>query len=191
MIRLDSAVIVEGKYDKIRLSNIVDAPIFTTDGFRIFKDKEKIALLRAVAQKNGAIILTDSDSAGQLIRNRLKDLLGGANIVNVYLPMLAGKERRKKSPSAEGILGVEGTDDEIIIKALGDYVSKRPQKPTKKIQKSDFFEWGLSGEQSSSLREAIKVKLGLPHALSANGLLEVANLLYGYDEFKKIVDEVR
>ncbi len=191
MISLDCAVIVEGKYDKIRLSNIVDAPIFTTDGFRIFKDKEKIALLRAVAQKNGIIILSDSDSAGQFIRNRLKNLLAGADIKNIYLPPLAGKERRKKHASSEGILGVEGTADEIIIKALSDYISEKPQKQTKKIQKSDFLEWGLSGDGSKALREALKQKLGLPKAVSTNGLLEIANLLYGYDEFYKIVNEVK
>ena len=115
MLRLDCAVLVEGKYDKIRLKNIVDAPIFVCDGFGIFKNKEKLSMLRAVAEKRGLVILTDSDSAGVFIRNRLKGIIGAEHIKNVYLPPIKGKERRKAAPSAEGLLGVEGTDDEIII----------------------------------------------------------------------------
>ena len=189
MIRIDSAIIVEGKYDKIRLSNIVDAPIFTTDGFHIFKDKEKMALIRAVAEKKGTIILTDSDSAGVFIRNRLKNFIGEKHIKNVYLPEIKGKERRKDRASAEGLLGVEGTDDNIIIEALEKFASDTAKKG-KQICKSDFLEWGLSGAGSQKKRDKIKEKLSLPKAISANALLEIANLLYGYDEFKKIVCEV-
>lgn len=189
MIRLKSAVIVEGKYDKIRLSNIVDAPIFTTDGFRIFKNKEKLSLLRAVAQKYGVIVLTDSDSAGMFIRNRLKTYIGEEHITNVYLPEIKGKERRKSAPSAAGLLGVEGTDDEIIIKALERFVSQE-EKGGRRIEKRDFLEWGLIGSGSVVRRNQLKESLDLPRDMSANALLEVANLLYGYDEFLKEVGKL-
>ncbi len=189
MIRLDSAVVVEGKYDKIRLSNIVDAPIFTTDGFRIFKDKEKSAMLCAVAKKNGIIVLTDSDSAGQIIRNHLRKIIGDEYITNVYLPEIHGKERRKQKPSSEGLLGVEGTADDIIVSALERFSAKR-QKSEKKIEKRDFLFWGLTGDGSNEKREHLKKRLALPQALSANGLLEVVNYLYDYDEFEKIVGEM-
>ena len=189
MIRLESAILVEGKYDKIRLSNIVDAPIFTTDGFRIFKDRRKLDLLRAVARKRGLIILTDSDSAGQFIRSRLKGLIGDENITNVYLPAFKGKEKRKHSPSAEGLLGVEGTDDEILIKALCRFASP-PQENERRIEKSDFYAWGLIGYNSTEKRDMLKKRLGLPPAMTANALLESVNILYGYDEFLKILEGI-
>lgn len=189
MIRLDSVLLVEGKYDKIRLSNIVDATIMTTDGFRIFKDKEKLAMLRAVAEKNGIIILTDSDSAGQFIRSRLKSYIDPRYIQNVYLPPISGKEKRKTKASAEGLLGVEGTDDEIIKNALSRFESKREKGNP--VTKADLYSLGLSGDGSSALREAIKEKLSLPRALSANALLDVINILYEREEFIKIVEEVK
>lgn len=189
MIRLNSAVVVEGKYDKIRLSNIVDAPVFTTDGFRLFKNKEKIELLRAVAKKHGIIILTDSDSAGMFIRNRLKNYIGEEYIKNVYLPPLKGKERRKNAPSAEGLLGVEGTPDEIIVSALEKFCCER-NNDGKKIEKSDFYRWGLTGENSKAKRDALKRKLALPKDLSPNALLEAVNLLFEYDEFEKELEGI-
>lgn len=188
MIRLKTPVIVEGKYDKIRLSNIIDAPIFTTDGFRIFKDKEKMAFFRAVAKKCGVIILTDSDSAGLMIRNHLKKAIGDANIYNVYLPEILGKEKRKTVPSKEGLLGVEGTDDEIIIKAIERFTS--PKSDGKKVTKTDFLLWGLSGDGSAAKREKLKTRLSLPHSLSTNGLLDAINVLYTYKEIEKIISEV-
>ena len=118
MIKLKQTIIVEGKYDKIRLANIIDATIITTEGFRIFKDKEKRELIRILWDKNGLIVMTDSDKAGQLIRNHIKNIVPKAEVINVYLPQIKGKEKRKTSPSAEGVLGVEGTDDGIIISAL-------------------------------------------------------------------------
>lgn len=185
MIRLKTPIIVEGKYDKIRLSNIVDAPIFTTDGFRIFKDKEKVAFFRAVAKKSGIIILTDSDSAGLMIRNHLKKVIGDAHIYNVYLPEILGKEKRKKSPSKEGLLGVEGTDDEIILKAIERFATEK--EDGKKVTKTDFLLWGLSGDGSTVKREKLKAQISLPQALSVNGLLDAINVLYTYEEIEKIV----
>ncbi len=188
MIKLKTPVIVEGKYDKIRLSNIIDAPIFTTDGFHIFKDKEKLAFLSAVARKTGVIILTDSDSAGLMIRNHLRKVIGDEYIHNVYLPEIVGKERRKPHPSAEGFLGVEGTDDAIIIKAIERFTA--PQCDGKKVTKADLFAWGLSGDGSVKKRNALKSRLGLPQALSTSALLDAVNLLYSYEEIEKIVNEV-
>ena len=188
MIRLKTPVIVEGKYDKIRLSNIIDAPIFTTDGFRIFKDKEKIEFFRAVAEKSGIIILTDSDSAGQMIRNHLKKAIGDTHIYNVYLPEILGKERRKSHPSKEGLLGVEGTDDAIIIKAIERFTAEKSDG--KKVNKTDFLLWGLSGDGSVIKREKLKERLSLPKALSTNGLLDAINVLYTYEEIEKIVGEI-
>ncbi len=190
MIRLDGVVLVEGKYDKIRLSNIVDATIMTTDGFRIFKDKEKMALLRAVAEKAGIIVITDSDSAGQFIRNRLKGFIDGKYIKNVYLPPIKGKEKRKARPSAEGLLGVEGTCDQIIIKALEKYAiaAEECKEP---VTKADFYTLGLSGDGSGALREQLKQKLSLPQALSAKAMLDAVNILYTRDEFINTVNEVK
>lgn len=188
MIRLKTPVIVEGKYDKIRLSNIIDAPIFTTDGFRIFKDKEKMEFFRAVAEKSGIIILTDSDSAGQMIRNHLKKAIGDTHIYNVYLPEILGKEKRKRTPSKEGLLGVEGTDDAIIIKAIERFTAEK--SVGKKVNKTDFLLWGLSGDGSVIKREKLKERLSLPKALSTNGLLDAINVLYTHEEIEKIVGEI-
>ncbi len=190
MIRLDSVVLVEGKYDKIRLSSIVDATIMTTDGFHIFKDKEKMALLRAVAEKVGIIVITDSDSAGQLIRTRLKGFIDGRYIKNVYLPPIKGKERRKARPSAEGLLGVEGTDNTIIENALSAFLSNSPAKGDP-VTKTDFFVLGLSGDGSGELRSRVKKRLSLPDSLSANAMLDAVNILYTRDEFIGIVNEVK
>ena len=118
MIRLKQAVVVEGKYDKITLENIIDAPIFTTDGFGIFKNREMCALLRTLSQRDGIIVMTDSDSAGALIRSYLKNICAGGKIINVYIPQLSGKERRKRTPSKQGFLGVEGMNAGIILAAL-------------------------------------------------------------------------
>ena len=191
MIRLDSVVLVEGKYDKIRLSSVVDATIMTTDGFRIFKDAEKMALLRAVAQKVGIIVITDSDSAGQLIRTRLKGFIDSKYIKNVYLPPIKGKERRKAHPSAEGLLGVEGTDNAIIENALSAFLSEKAAEKKEAITKTDFYTLGLSGDGSSALRERVKNKLSLPASISVNAMLDAVNILYTREEFISLVNEVK
>ena len=192
MIKLKQAVIVEGKYDKIRLENIIDATIITTEGFQIFKNKEKLDLIRVLAQKNGIIILTDSDRAGQMIRKHVEKSVGKAEIINVYLPALKGKEKRKTAPSKEGTLGVEGTDDEIIIEALrrvgvsGD----KTEKQGRKITKTDLFNLGLSGGIGSAEKRADLLKyLSLPDFLPTNSLLSVLNSLYGYNDFIKEVEK--
>lgn len=184
------AVIVEGKYDKIKLCSIIDGLIIATDGFRIYKNKEKAALIRAVAKKQGVIILTDSDTAGFQLRSFIKSIAGDAEITNIYVPQQKGKERRKAVPGKEGILGVEGIDSDIIrelfIKAAGFDESDKKNK--RLIDKMDFYDDGLAGgENSQRLRKALAAKLNLPCYITANSLAEVINSLIDYDEYKRLV----
>ena len=186
MIRLDRPVIVEGKYDRITLENVIDALIIPTDGFRIFKSPEKAALIRAAAQKDkGVIVMTDSDSAGAVIRAYLKKLLGNTEIINVYVPALKGKERRKAKYSKEGLLGVEGMSPEVIAEALQRCgVSAERSAERKKITKSDMFSSGLSGRANSAdMRRDFLSFLGLPQTLSSSAMLDVMNNMMNYEEF--------
>ena len=187
-------VIVEGKYDKKTLENVVDALIIPTDGFAVFKDREKCALIRRLAEKNGIIVMTDSDSAGAVIRAYIKKIADGAKIVNVYVPSIKGKERRKDSPSKEGLLGVEGMTEEVILRALeksgvGISDSKKP-KPERRITKNDMYMFGLSGSKDSSLkRKRLLKKLGLPENLSSSAMLDVINDMYGYERFEEVIKD--
>ncbi len=189
MIRLEQPVIVEGKYDKITLENVIDALIITTDGFGIFKNKEKGALIRRLAQEKGIIVMTDSDSAGSVIRSHIKSIVGNCEIINVYLPLMKGKEKRKSAPSKEGLLGVEGMSPTIIEEALRKSgVLAQKTARIRKITKTDMFCFGLSGnENSAQKRKELLKKLGLPENLSSNAMLDVLNTLYGYDEFASIL----
>lgn len=187
MIRLNQVVVVEGKYDKITLSDYIDAIIITTDGFSVFKDKEKQRLISYCANKNGIVIITDSDSAGMQIRAFLKNICKSDNITNVYIPQIIGKERRKKTPSKEGFLGVEGMTEEIIKNALiRSGVNSCDNK--RLITKKDLFLFGLSGrDNSSKKRESFLKFSGLPLGLSGNGFLDAVNAILGYDDFYKAV----
>lgn len=192
MIKINAAVIVEGKYDKIKLENIIDALIIPTDGFRIFKNAEKRNMIKLLAEKNGIVVITDSDSAGNLIRNHLKGFVPADKIINVYLPQVEGKESRKQKKSAEGFLGVEGTDDAVILKALSraGVTGEKAEIVGRRLTKSDFYALGISGgDNSRILRENLLVFLGLPQNLSANALLDVANSLYGYEKFTEVVNK--
>lgn len=192
MIKLRKAVIVEGKYDKIKLKNIIDAPIITTDGFGVFKNTEKRNLIKALAQNNGIVIITDSDDAGILIRNYLKGVCKDGEIVNVYLPQLKGKEKRKAAPSKQGFLGVEGISEDIIIKALNKYgvTSEKSDINTKKVSKTDLYTLGLSGKSdSANLRTEFSKHLNIPTNISCNSFLEIINAQYTYDEFFKEVEQ--
>ena len=186
MLKIKQAVIVEGKYDKIRLSNLVDAVIIPTNGFELYRDKETVELIKMLSKKTGIIILTDSDSAGFQIRSRLRSITRGGEVINVYIPDIMGKERRKRSPSAEGKLGVEGVDDEILLEAFrkaGVFAEERavPKDP---ITKADLMERGLvGGENSAANRAKLQRGLGLPVRLSANMLLEILNVMYSREEF--------
>lgn len=192
MIRLNQAVIVEGKYDKITLENIIDATIIATDGFSIFKNKEKRELIRLLAQKSGIIVITDSDSAGAVIRSHLKQICPEGSITNVYIPQLFGKEKRKSKPSKEGLLGVEGMTQQVLIDALtrsGITGEKTTKKSSKPISKTTFFTLGLSGgENSSYLRDDLAEHLNLPKGMSSNAFLDCVNAIYELDEFIKVVD---
>ncbi len=192
MIKLKQAIIVEGKYDKIRLSNLVDALIIPTTGFAIYKDKETAELIRALAKKTGIIILTDSDSAGLQIRNALRNIVREGEVINVYIPDIPGKERRKRVPSKQGLLGVEGIDDEILLKAFerAGVFAEKSAAPKEPIAKADLVELGLSGgDNSAAARAALQKRLGLPERLSANLLLEILNVMFSREEFFGIMSE--
>lgn len=190
MIRLKQAVIVEGKYDKITLENVIDALVIPTDGFAIFKNREKCELIRTLARRDGIIVLTDSDSAGQVIRSYIKRICPDGKIIPVYVPQLAGKERRKRTPSKEGFLGVEGMSPEILREAFlrsGVTVSES-EKSAEKIRKTDLFRYGLSGgENSAGKRREFSMALGLPREMSANAFLDVLNVMYTPREFEERV----
>lgn len=193
MIKLKEAVIVEGKYDKIKLSSLVDGLIITTDGFGIFKDREKRELIKTLAKKRGIIILTDSDSAGFLIRSHIKGFVSEGEIKNVFIPDVFGKEKRKSAPSKEGKLGVEGMDRELLENALkkAGIVEEKTSPNAKKVLKSDLFEDGISGgADSKAKRTRLLKELGLPERMSANALLETVNALYGFEEYKAAVSRI-
>lgn len=185
MIKLTMPIIVEGKYDKITLENVVDTLIISTDGFRIFKNKEMCALIRTLAVSTGIIIMTDSDGAGQVIRNHIKNIAADGKIINVYVPQLKGKEKRKAIPSKEGFLGVEGLSKAVLEEVLLKYgVNGEEAAEPPKITKADFYELGLSGhENSAQNRKKLINVLNLPQNLSSTALLEVVNTLYTFSEF--------
>ncbi len=188
MLCIKQPIIVEGKYDKIKLESVADALILTTDGFRIYKDNEKMALIRAFAERDGVIILTDSDAAGFQIRNRLKSCLPNGKIYNAYIPDVFGKEQRKSKPSKEGKLGVEGISAEVLEnaleKALGEAGSAHAEK-TDFLTRADLLDDGLIGsENSAEKRKSLLHRLGLPERLNTSGLLEVLNRLYTREEYE-------
>lgn len=195
MDRIKEAIVVEGRYDKNTLSQIIDAPIFETAGFGIFKDKKQMALLRQVAQKRGLIVFTDSDGAGFVIRNHIKSAIDGKYLKHAYIPDVYGKERRKAVPGKEGKMGVEGMSTEVLLDALrraGATFDESAQTPVaQQITKQDLMELGLSGgKESSQKRQRLIKKLRLPEHLSANALLQALNLLYTLDELTVIVAEI-
>lgn len=194
MIKIKEAVVVEGKYDKIKLSSIIDAPIITTDGFGIFKDKQKQCFIRKIAEKRGILVLTDSDSAGLLIRSFLGGSIKKEYIKHAYIPEVLGKEKRKTEKSAEGLLGVEGLSDEVILKALNragvvaDASSKENSQP---ITKYDLYEDGFFGTGNCvNKRKLLLERLELPSKLSTNSLVQMLNIFMTREEYKKIVKEI-
>lgn len=194
MIKINEAVIVEGKYDKIKLSAVLDTVIVETDGFAIFKDKEKQRLIRFLAEKRGIIIMTDSDSAGFKIRSFINGITKSKNIKNVFIPDVYGKEKRKTEMSKEGKIGVEGIKTDIILESLrkAGVICSENTKPTgREITRTDFFEDGISGgENSSVLRRELAVRLQLPERISSSSLLKIINTYMTYDEYKEAVKAV-
>ena len=183
---------VEGRYDKAALSSCVDAVIVDTEGFGIFSDREKLALLRRLAEQRGLVILTDSDGGGFLIRNFLKSSLGSANVRHAYIPDVYGKERRKKKRSAEGKLGVEGMPPEVLLDSLRRAgVTPDAAREEPRLTKADLYAAGLSGRPDSSSRRTWLLKeLSLPARLSPNALLDVLNVLISGEEFANLVNKM-
>ena len=194
MVKIREAIVVEGRYDKNTLSQIVDAPILETSGFGIFKDKQQMSLLRRVAETRGLIVFTDPDGAGFVIRNHIKSAIPARYLKHAYIPDILGKERRKAAPGKEGKLGVEGMTPEIIMEALrraGATVEGEAAEPKNQITKQDLMELGLSGgADASAKRLALLKKLNLPEHMSANALLQALNLLYSLDELNELVSEL-
>ena len=191
MVKIKEAILVEGRYDKNTLSQIVDAPILETNGFGIFKDKKQMALLRQVAEKRGLIVFTDADGAGFVIRNHVKSAIPGKFLKHAYTPDIFGKERRKDKAGKEGKLGVEGMKPEIILEALrkaGATIEGEDIPALNAITKQDMMELGLSGgADASAKRLALLKKLNLPEHMSANALLQALNLLYSLEELKSLL----
>lgn len=213
-IRLKEAVLVEGRYDRIKLSEFIASPIIETGGFRVFKDKEKQALIRAIAARRGILVMTDVDSAGFVIRNFLRGIVPESQLLHAYIPTVQGKERRKPEPSKEGVLGVEGLDRETLLKAIqtsGAHINEAPDQPAfskgggseaaggfptespastdHHITKLDLYTYSLSGTPDAAKnRAALLSALGLPKYLTANALLSALNCLFTKEEFERYLE---
>ncbi len=192
MVKLREAIVVEGRYDKNTLSQIVDAPIFETSGFQIMKNKENLELLRRIAETRGLIVFTDSDGAGFVIRNYLKGAIDPKFLRHAYIPDIYGKERRKTAPGKEGKLGVEGMTPEVIVNCLrragATFLGETATEVTEEITKQDLMELGLSGGKDSSfLRKKLLKKLDFPEHMSANAMLSALNVLYTLPELREIL----
>lgn len=190
MLKVSEVIVVEGRYDKNTLSQIVDATVIECSGFGIFNDKQKQALLRRLAEKHDLIVLTDSDGAGFVIRNFIKGAVDPKYVKHAYIPEIIGKERRKTKASKEGLLGVEGMCPEVIIESLrraGATIDGVESTPAAKISKADLYAIGLTGkENSAAMRKALLKKLELPEKLSSDAMLQVLNALYTREEFLEI-----
>ncbi len=195
MIKIDRVVVVEGRYDKIKLSSVIDGIIIETDGFGIFNDKEKQKLIRKLAETNGLLILTDSDSAGFKIRSFIRGIVPAEQIKHAYIPDIFGKEKRKAEPSKEGKLGVEGVKVQVITEALekaGVLCEETENKQRKEITKLDLYEDGISGKpDSEALRKKLLKHLDLPERLTSNALVQILNTFLTFEDYKKAVEEVK
>lgn len=194
-LRVEIPIIVEGKYDKLKLSAVLDANIITTDGFGVFANTEKAALVRRLAEPCGVIVMTDSDGAGLVIRNFFRSILPKEKIIHLYTPEVKGKERRKKNPSKAGLLGVEGMECELLRKLFSPYSTDNDSSAINNcgnITKTDFYLAGLSGTaESSKKRDKLAKQLELPSNMSANALLAAVNLLCDREGFERFVQNVQ
>lgn len=195
MIKIDRVVIVEGRYDKIKLSSVIDGIIIETDGFGIFNNKEKQKLIRKLADTKGLLILTDSDSAGFKIRSFIRGIVPAEQIKHAYIPDIFGKEKRKTEPSKEGKLGVEGVKVQVIIDALekaGVLCEETEKTERREITKLDLYEDGLSGKpDSDALRKKLLKNLDLPERLTSNALVQILNTFLTFEEYKKTIEEIK
>ena len=194
MIKIERVVIVEGRYDKIKLSSVIDGIIIETDGFGIFNNKEKQKLIRKLAETKGLLILTDSDSAGFKIRSFIRGIVPAEQIKHAYIPDIFGKEKRKNEPSKEGKLGVEGVKVQVIIEALqkaGVLCEETEKTERREITKLDLFEDGLSGKpDSDALRKKLLKHLDLPERLTSNALVQILNTFLTFEEYKTAIEEI-
>ena len=194
MLKIKEAIVVEGRYDKNTLSQIIDAPILETSGFGIFKDREQMSFLRQVAERGGLIVFTDSDGAGFVIRNHIKSAIPSKYLKHAYIPDVYGKEKRKAAPGKEGKLGVEGLPPEILLEALrkaGATIEGEDSPGNKGITKQDLMARGLSGgANAGAKRQRLLKKLGLPERMSANAMLQALNLLCTPEELDLILESL-
>ena len=194
MVKIKEAIVVEGRYDKNTLSQILDATILETSGFGIFKNKEQMALLRRVAEVRGLIVFTDADGAGFVIRNHIKSAIPNQYLKHAYTPDILGKERRKSAPGKEGKLGVEGMTRDVILDSLrragATFEGGTAEKTAGEITKADLMDLGLYGPGSNERRGALIKKLGFPEKISTNGFLQAVNLLYTKNELTTIVEKM-
>lgn len=194
MLKISQAIIVEGKYDKIKLSGIVDTLIIEVNGFQIYKDKEKSELIKRLAETCGIIIMTDSDYAGIQLRNKIKELAAGGTVYNAYIPEILGKEKRKAQPSKNGLLGVEGVDKETLLAALEKcgINCTNPIFSHNEISDSTLYNLGLTGKSNSKeLRKTLLKHLKLPTALSKNNLLKILQMQFTAEQLENIVSNLR
>ena len=192
LLHTDRVLIVEGKYDAARLARLTDAMILLTDGFGIYKDKKRQQLFKSLAKSCGLILLTDSDAAGFRIRNYITNLVGAEHVAQAYVPAVHGKEKRKARPGKEGLLGVEGVEDALVLQALRDALGPEAGAPVarpegRQITYTDLYEWGLSGTAGSARRKAeLLCALGLPPRLSKKELVEALNRLYSFEQLDRL-----
>ena len=190
-LKIPYPVIVEGRYDKLRLEAVMEGQILTTDGFGLFNKKEKTMLFRALAKSTPVIVLTDSDGAGKLIRSHLSGMIPPERLIHLYIPRIEGKEKRKDAPSAEGTLGVEGMENDLLLSLLSHYADPEAverRRIDNRLSKTDFFVDGLTGgENSREKRNALAKKLGLPPDMTPNALLAALSLLCTYEEYCTLV----
>jgi ribonuclease M5 len=192
MMKISRPIIVEGKYDRLKILSVAEAKVITTDGFGIFSKAEKAEFLRRLAEKNGVIDITDCDGDGLIIRNHLKNIISSDKIIHIYTPEIKGKEKRKKLPSKAGYLGLEGMSREWLTQALAPYADDTPQKENDLcLTKADFYELGLSGgEGSAEKRKRLAKELSLPSIISASSLIYAINTLISEEEFYRALEKV-
>ena len=197
-VHIPLPVVVEGKYDKMKLASLIDATIVTTAGFGIFNSREKLALIRRLAERGGVVILTDSDGAGSVIRSHIKSALPPDKIYDLYIPRIEGKERRKSAPSKDGSLGVEGMRDELLYDLFADFARRMgfdapdgedgsPEGEYGNITKADMMALGLTGDNSREARDALAERLGLPPKMTPNAMLGALNILVTRDELYEML----
>lgn len=189
-LRITYPIIVEGRYDKIKLDSIVDGTVITTDGFGVFKNHERLSLLRRLSEQSPIIILTDSDGGGKMIRSHITQAIPKDKLIQLYIPQIKGRERRKQTDSAEGYLGVEGVDASVLRELLSPFATDT-EITCADITKLDFYEKGLSGgADSAKKRDALAQLLGLPKAMTANALLEAVRMICTREKFLELAEQI-